>query len=250
MTLNPESRWFGNQPVEEDEKTRLVHGVFTNVAAKYDLMNDVMSGGLHRLWKRRFIKTVRPKAGQQCLDVAGGTGDIAFGLFEESCRKAHVTVCDLTPSMVEVGRDRAINKGIIKGIDWTVGNAEDLPFEDNSFDHYTIAFGLRNVTRIDNALHEAYRVLKPGGRFYCLEFSQPVVPMLEKIYDAYSFHIIPKMGQLIAQDKESYQYLVESIRQFPNQEKLKMRLQSAGFSKPAYTDFTFGIVALHQGLKA
>lgn len=249
MTLNPESTQFGEQTVTPDEKTKRVHGVFDSVADKYDIMNDLMSGGLHRLWKDAFIRRIRPKQHYKYLDVAGGTGDIAFRIRKRLGPKANITLCDLTPAMLEVGRDRAIDRGWINGFEWITGNAEDLPFPDNNFDIYTIAFGLRNVTHIDKALAEANRVLKPGGRFYCLEFSQVRNPVFSKIYDTYSYNLIPKIGKTIANDAESYQYLVESIRKFPPQKKLAARMENAGFSHVSYQNMTGGIVAIHQGTK-
>ncbi|MFK7839064.1 MAG: bifunctional demethylmenaquinone methyltransferase/2-methoxy-6-polyprenyl-1,4-benzoquinol methylase UbiE [Bdellovibrionales bacterium] len=246
---NPERTQFGEQTVTPEEKTNLVHGVFDSVAIKYDIMNDLMSGGLHRIWKDRLIRMIRPKPSQKFLDVAGGTGDIAFRLRRRLGPKANITICDLTPAMLEVGRDRAIDKGWIQSFDWVSGNAENLPFEDNEFDVYTIAFGLRNVTHIDNALNEAYRILKPGGKFFCLEFSQVENPTFAKAYDLYSFNAIPKIGKAITKDEESYQYLVESIRKFPNQRKLEKRLKEAGFNKTNFLNMSMGIVAIHSGIK-
>ena len=255
MTQNPEKTQFGTQTVTPEEKTNLVHGVFDSVANRYDIMNDLMSGGLHRVWKDRFIRMIRPKPNQRFLDVAGGTGDIAFKIRQKiqhpSASLQHpITICDLTPAMLEVGRDRAIDKGWLDDFEWITGNAEDLPFPDNHFDVYTIAFGLRNVTHIDKALGEAYRVLKPGGKFFCLEFSHVENPILSKAYDAYSFAAIPKIGKIITQDAESYQYLVESIRKMPTQRQLKSRISDAGFTQSKYTNMSAGIVAIHQGLKA
>ena len=247
---NPERTQFGEQTVTPEEKTNLVHGVFDSVATKYDIMNDLMSGGLHRLWKDRLIRMIRPRPNQKFLDVAGGTGDIAFRLKKRIGPKADITVCDLTAAMLEVGRDRATDKGWIDGFEWITGNAEDLPFPDNHFDIYTIAFGLRNVTHIDKALKEAHRVLKPGGKFYCLEFSHVEPPILSKAYDLYSFNVIPKVGKAVTNDEESYQYLVESIRKFPTARKLEARMQDAGFTKTNHTKMNAGIVAIHQGLKA
>jgi ubiquinone/menaquinone biosynthesis methyltransferase len=247
---NPERTQFGEQTVTPEEKTNLVHGVFDSVATKYDIMNDLMSGGLHRLWKDRLIRMIRPRPNQKFLDVAGGTGDIAFRLKKRIGPKANITVCDLTAAMLEVGRDRATDKGWIDGFEWITGNAEDLPFPDNHFDIYTIAFGLRNVTHIDKALKEAHRVLKPGGKFYCLEFSHVETPILSKAYDLYSFNVIPKVGKAVTNDEESYQYLVESIRKFPTARKLESRMQDAGFTKTNHTKMNAGIVAIHQGLKA
>lgn len=246
---NPESRWFGERPVEADEKTALVRGVFDSVAAKYDLMNDLMSGGLHRLWKDRFVRMIRPRAGLGYLDVAGGTGDIAFRIKKAAGPDARITLCDLNAEMLTVGRNRAIDRGWLNGFEWVTGNAESLPFPDDSMDVYTIAFGLRNVTRIDTALQEAYRVLRPGGRFYCMEFSQVEEPALAKIYDTYSYTVIPRIGQVVAKDRESYQYLVESIRKFPGREDLARRMHAAGLERARFTDFTFGVVAVHQGCK-
>lgn len=249
LTQNPESTQFGTRDVTPDEKTGLVRDVFDSVADQYDVMNDVMSGGVHRLWKNHLIRRIRPKAGLHYLDVAGGTGDIAFRIGEKVQNNAKITLCDLNWDMLRVGRDRAINKGQLNDYDWITGNAETLPLEDNSVDVYTIAFGLRNVTRIDDALAEAYRVLKPGGRFYCLEFSHVENPAFAALYDKFSFNIIPKMGELIAKDRESYQYLVESIRKFPTQENLRNRLSKAGFAKTSYENLTFGIAAIHFGFK-
>ena len=249
MTLNPEQNWFGRQKVQPQEKTRKVLGVFDSVADKYDLMNDIMSGGLHRLWKDRLIREIAPKPGQSFLDIAGGTGDIAFRLYKACGGDCHLTVSDINASMLAVGRKRAVDKGIVRNVAWEVADAANLPFEDNSFDVYTIAFGLRNVTLIDDALREAYRVLKPGGRFFCLEFSHVEEPLLARLYDAYSFGIIPQMGKLVAQDKDSYQYLVESIRAFPTQDELKTRLVEAGFDQAHHTNLTYGVVAIHEAWK-
>lgn len=246
---NPEQNWFGRQKVAPQEKTRKVLGVFDSVAEKYDLMNDLMSGGLHRLWKDTLIRHIRPKPGQAFLDMAGGTGDIAFRIYKETEGQAKITVSDINASMLKVGRKRGIDRGIVKNIEWKEANAAELPFADNSFDVYTIAFGLRNVTMIDNALREAWRVLKPGGRFFCLEFSHVTEPLLAKVYDAYSYGLIPKIGKFVAKDKESYQYLVESIRAFPKQDDLKQRLEDAGFDQAKYTNLTYGVVAIHEAWK-
>lgn len=246
---NPESRWFGEKQVEADEKTRLVRGVFDSVAEKYDIMNDLMSGGVHRLWKDRFVRMIRPRPGDHHLDVAGGTGDIAFRLRKAAGPGARITICDLDENMLGVGRDRAIDRGWLGDFDWVAGNAEALPLLSESVDVYTIAFGLRNVTRIDTALAEACRVLKPGGRFYCLEFSRVNEPFLAKIYDGYSYTVIPRIGQLVAKDRDSYQYLVESIRKFPSQPELLRRMQAAGFEKTRFCNLSFGVAAIHQGIK-
>ena len=312
MTSNPEKTQFGARDVTPVQKTQLVRGVFDSVADKYDLMNDVMSGGLHRLWKDQLIRQIRPRAGLDYLDVAGGTGDIAFRIksyIDRTSKHAHrldalqrkavaddrhkkthlnpsvstvanapsdgrethlnpsvstvanassdgrecktnITLLDLNQHMLAVGRDRAINKGWLDDFDWITGNAEDLPLPDESQDVYTIAFGLRNVTHIDTALKEAYRVLRPGGRFYCLEFSHVDEPFLGKLYDSYSYGLIPKMGKTIAQDEESYQYLVESIRKFPRQAALCARLEQAGFTRARARSLTFGVVAIHSAFKA
>ncbi len=251
-----ETTHFGFRTVDKDSKQGLVRDVFDSVAGKYDIMNDVMSGGLHRLWKDDMIRALRPEAGMTLLDVAGGTGDIAFRFLEAARKRgnpssgpAKVTVCDINAQMLEVGQDRAIDRGILKNIDWVCGNAEDLSFPDSSFDAYTIAFGIRNVTHIDKALTEAHRVLKPGGRFLCLEFSRVDMPLLDKIYDAYSFHLLPRLGGMITGDRQSYQYLVESIRQFPPQEKFKTMIEKAGFRRVTYRNMTGGVVALHSGWK-
>ncbi len=246
---NPEKEWFGEKHVTPAEKTGRVIGVFDSVADKYDLMNDLMSGGMHRLWKDRLVRMIRPRPAEKFLDVAGGTGDIAFRIRKKTGSGTPITVFDLNPNMLDVGRDRAIDKGWLDNFDWITGNAESLPFPDNSFDVYTIAFGLRNVTHIDTALSEAFRVLRPGGRFFCMEFSRVDSPLLSKAYDAWSFHVIPRMGKTIANDEESYQYLVESIRKFPSQRKLARRLQDAGFAAVRYENLSAGIVAIHKGTK-
>ena len=248
MTQNPESTQFGEQSVSPEEKTTLVRGVFDSVADNYDIMNDLMSGGLHRLWKDSFVRRIRPRNNQKFLDVAGGTGDIAFRI-KKKAPKADITVFDLNQNMLDVGRDRAIDKGWINDFEWVTGNAANLPFEDNSFDVYTIAFGLRNVTLIDEALREAARVLKPGGRFFCLEFSHVREPLLAKAYDLYSYNVIPKIGAAVAKDKDSYQYLVESIRKMPTQEQLVERMESSGLKNCSFSNLSAGIVAIHRGTK-
>ena len=243
----PESRWFGDQAVEPDEKTALVRGVFSSVATRYDLMNDLMSGGIHRLWKARLIAAIRPRPGERLLDVAGGTGDISVKFLAAAGQGAAATICDLSEEMIRVGRDRAIDRGRVAGLDFVVGNAESLPVADASVDVYTIAFGLRNVTRIDPALAEARRVLKPGGRFFCLEFSRVVLPVLRRLYDTYSYAAIPRLGALVAGDRDSYQYLVESIRKFPDQPTLAERMTAAGLSRAGWQNLTGGIAAIHTG---
>jgi len=235
---------FGFKTVREDDKVDMVRGVFDSVASKYDIMNDMMSMGVHRVWKNRLMARLRPSAGQKLLDVGGGTGDIAFKYLDRG--GDDVTVYDINHEMLAVGRDRAIDRGTLSGIQWMQGNAEELPFEDATFDAYTIAFCIRNVTHIDKALKEARRVLKPGGHFLCLEFSKVVQPGLSKIYDTYSFSILPKLGELIANDRESYQYLAESIRRFPDQETFKAMITDAGFDQVSYENLTGGVACIHS----
>lgn len=246
---NRESQWFGYEKVDPAEKTERVIGVFDSVADRYDLMNDLMSGGIHRLWKRKFVRMMRPDASKKLLDVAGGTGDISFRYREAAGKDAEITVFDLNAEMLRVGEARAIDRGYIKGFDWIEGNAEKLPFADSNFDLYSISFGLRNVTRIDDALSEAYRVLKPGGRFFCLEFSHVENKTLRRAYDAYSFHIIPKIGEIVTNDRNSYQYLAESIRQFPKPKDLASRIEAAGFDAASYKILSGGIACIHVGEK-
>ncbi|XP_033628051.1 2-methoxy-6-polyprenyl-1,4-benzoquinol methylase, mitochondrial-like [Asterias rubens] len=288
---------FGYETVLESEKTEKVYKVFKNVAESYDSMNDAMSLGIHRLWKDRFLQVLKPTPGTRLLDVAGGTGDIAFRFLDfvrnarlnsiptsgmPSSRHAEtsssessssfdgedaafrseeqeassgwredtrVTVCDINQSMLKVGRQRAEQRGLTEGISWVAGNAEELPIASESVDAYTIAFGIRNVTHVEEALSEAYRVLVPGGRFLCLEFSQVNNPVLRSLYDNYSFQVIPVLGQVIASDWKSYQYLVESIRQFPNQEDFSAMIREAGFSMVTHENLSFGIAAIHSGFK-
>lgn len=246
---NKESQWFGFEKVDPAEKTRRVIGVFSSVAERYDIMNDLMSGGIHRIWKNKFIRMMRPHARKKLLDVAGGTGDIAFRYRQKAGAESEITVFDLNPDMLKTGQNRAIDRGYLKGFEWVEGNAEKLPFDDRSFDLYSISFGLRNVTHIDDALAEAYRVLKPGGQFFCLEFSNVDNPALRRLYDAYSFKIIPKIGEIVADDRDSYQYLAESIRQFPNRRALARRLKNAGFEHVKAVPLTGGIAAIHTGTK-
>jgi demethylmenaquinone methyltransferase/2-methoxy-6-polyprenyl-1,4-benzoquinol methylase len=245
--------WFGDRPVDPEEKRTLVRGVFDSVAGRYDLMNDLMSGGVHRLWKQSMLDWLRPRAGQSLIDVAGGTGDIALRFLERLggpdqavASGSRAVVCDLTPKMLEVGRDRAIDRGILRGVTWIAGDAHALPFADRSFDAYTIAFGLRNVPDIDRALAEARRVLKPGGRFLCLEFSRVAVPLLARLYDAYSFAVVPLLGQVVTGDRDSYQYLVESIRRFPTAEALAARIAASGLAQVKVRALSGGIAALHS----
>ncbi|MGE6783404.1 bifunctional demethylmenaquinone methyltransferase/2-methoxy-6-polyprenyl-1,4-benzoquinol methylase UbiE [Ensifer adhaerens] len=242
---------FGFRNVGTGEKQPLVNDVFHKVAKRYDIMNDVMSAGLHRAWKDAMIAALNPprREGYRTLDVAGGTGDIAFRIIEASDRKAHSTVLDINGSMLAVGAERAEKKKLSANLDFVEANAEDLPFEANSFDAYTIAFGIRNVPRIDVALKEAYRVLKRGGRLLVLEFSEVEMPLLDRFYDAWSFNAIPKFGKLITGDEAPYQYLVESIRKFPNQKDFATMIKEAGFSRVSFTNYTGGIAALHSGWK-
>ena len=239
---------FGAREVREDDKAGLVHGVFTNVASKYDVMNDVMSVGIHRLWKDAMMDWLAPRAGQSLLDVAGGTGDIAFR-FLDRAGPASAVVLDMTESMLLEGRRRAEAIALADNLDWVTGDAMALPFEDKTFDVYTISFGIRNVTRVPDALSEAYRVLKPGGRLMVLEFSQLPNEGLQTLYDLYSYNVIPRMGQAIAGDRESYQYLVESIRRFPDQDTFADMIADAGFDMVKYRNLSMGIAALHSGWK-
>ncbi|CAH2295338.1 2-methoxy-6-polyprenyl-1,4-benzoquinol methylase, mitochondrial [Pelobates cultripes] len=274
---------FGFQTVSEEEKGERVYQVFENVARKYDLMNDSMSLGVHRLWKDWLIQYMNPTPGTKLLDVAGGTGDIAFRFVnyiraqkekmirhklkyqqnlswseisrayqqeeQGSLGGSRAVICDINKEMLKVGKQKSLTLGYSEGLSWVAGNAEELPFDDDKFDVYTIAFGIRNVTHIDQALQEAYRVLKPGGRFLCLEFSQVNNPLLARAYDLYSFQVIPVLGEIIAGDWKSYQYLVESIRRFPPQEEFKAMIEDAGFFKVKYHNLTSGIVAVHSGFK-
>jgi demethylmenaquinone methyltransferase / 2-methoxy-6-polyprenyl-1,4-benzoquinol methylase len=243
----PQSASFGYRDVPAADKAGLVRAVFESVAPRYDLMNDVMSAGVHRLWKNALVDVLNPRPGERLLDVAGGTGDIAFRIVKQQGEAADVTVCDVNPAMLAVGRNRAADRGLVRGLAWTTGDAEDLPFPDSSFDGYTIAFGLRNVTDIDKALREAYRVLKPGGRFYCLEFGKVTSRPVARLYDAYSERALPFFGRLLAKDAESYRYLHESIRRFPAQRELARRMRVAGFGNVAWRNMTMGVVALHSG---
>ncbi|KAI3372566.1 hypothetical protein L3Q82_023046 [Scortum barcoo] len=295
------STHFGFETVPETEKAKRVYKVFENVAQKYDIMNDAMSLGVHRLWKDMLLHVMHPQPGVQLLDVAGGTGDIAFRFLpgrstfvprkslrqkrravtprsqeerqkrratrsmqtpswqdiannystddEDLPQESKAVVCDINKEMLKVGKQKADSMGMSAGLSWVVGDAEELPFDDDQFDIYTVAFGIRNVTHIDQALQEALRVLKPGGRFMCLEFSKVTNPVLARLYDAYSFQIIPVLGEVIAGDWKSYQYLVESIRKFPDQEEFKRMIEDAGFYCVQYYNLTGGVVALHSGFK-
>ncbi|MDF2940829.1 MAG: bifunctional demethylmenaquinone methyltransferase/2-methoxy-6-polyprenyl,4-benzoquinol methylase [Gammaproteobacteria bacterium] len=244
----PHTTHFGFKEVPWAEKQKKVAEVFSSVANKYDVMNDVMSFGIHRLWKRYTISMSKVRPGQKVLDLAGGTGDLAMKFAELVGKDGLVVLADINSEMLNEGRKRLEDKGYVSQIKYSQVNAESLPFPNNYFDCITIAFGLRNVTDKDQALREMYRVLKPGGQALILEFSHPILP-IKPFYDTYSFHILPKMGKLIAQDEESYRYLAESIRKHPDQDTLKDMMKNAGFDEADYTNLTGGIVALHKGLK-
>jgi demethylmenaquinone methyltransferase/2-methoxy-6-polyprenyl-1,4-benzoquinol methylase len=248
MAQDEKTTHFGNQTVAEGDKSGLVQGVFTSVASKYDVMNDLMSGGVHRLWKDAMMDWLAPRAGQRLLDVAGGTGDIAFR-FLRRAPSASAVVCDLTESMLQAGQTRAEAESMAHQLEWCVGDAMALPFANNSFDVYTISFGIRNVTRVADALSEAYRVLRPGGRLMVLEFSQLPNPAMQWAYDRYSYNVIPTMGKVVTGDRDSYQYLVESIRKFPDQETFATMIKTAGFDQVKYRNLTMGVAALHSGWK-
>jgi demethylmenaquinone methyltransferase/2-methoxy-6-polyprenyl-1,4-benzoquinol methylase len=248
--MTDQNTHFGFQSVPLEEKQGRVNEVFHSVANRYDLMNDLMSAGLHRVWKSALVNMVRPPRDRpfRHLDVAGGTGDVAFRILEAGGPQTHVTVLDINGEMLKVGRERA-GRQYEGRVEFVEANAEELPLEPKSFDAYTIAFGIRNVPRIDAALREAHRVLKPGGRFLCLEFSKVDVPGLDKIYDAYSFNVIPRLGQMVTGDAESYQYLVESIRRFPTPAAFARMIEEAGFRRVTYRSMTAGVVNIHSGWK-
>ena len=237
---------FGYETVDPDEKTRRVGAVFSGVARKYDVMNDAMSGGMHRLWKNTFVRRVKPQPGEAVLDMAGGTGDIAFRM---AARGAEVTVADINQEMLDVGVERALERGLT-GLVWSRQNAETLTYPERTFDTYTIAFGIRNVTHIDKALAEAHRVLKFGGRFFCLEFSTTEWPGFKDAYDFYSHKLVPRLGQAIAGDAESYRYLIESIRRFPTMPQFEAMIREAGFVRTRVEPIMGGLVAIHSGWKA
>lgn len=241
---NQETTHFGFETVAENAKAGLVKGVFDSVANRYDLMNDLMSGGLHRLWKDAMINWLRPRAGHTVLDVGGGTGDIAFRILKAG--GGPVTVCDINAEMLGVGQDRALDRGIINGIEWVEGDAENLPFNDQSFDAVVTAFCIRNTTHPETVLAEARRVLRPGGRFLCLEFSSVPSPILAKLYDVYSFKVLPEIGARVAGDRDAYQYLAESIRRFPDANTFAGMIAAAGLRPVKVRAMTGGVVALHS----
>lgn len=241
----PDQVNFGDELVSPEEKTRRVGAVFSSVARRYDIMNDLMSAGMHRLWKDRFVNRVKPRPGETILDMAGGTGDVAFRM---AGRGAHVTVSDINADMLEVGKERAKQRGLT-GLEWKVENAERLSFPNATFDAYTIVFGIRNVTDIPAALREAHRVLKRGGRFYCMEFSSSDWPGFANLYEAWASNVIPRIGKAVADDEASYRYLVESIRRFPRPEAFKRMIAEAGFVRAAAEPMLGGLVTIHSGWK-
>jgi demethylmenaquinone methyltransferase / 2-methoxy-6-polyprenyl-1,4-benzoquinol methylase len=241
----PDTVSFGYEEVAPEEKTRRVGAVFSNVARRYDIMNDAMSAGMHRLWKDRFVRRVKPRAGEDILDMAGGTGDVAFRL---AAAGARVTVADINPEMLEVGIERARARGL-DGLVWSEANAETLAWPARFFDAYTIAFGIRNVTDIPAALREAHRVLRRGGRFYCLEFSTTLWPGFAEAYDFYSHRIVPQVGRIVADDEDSYRYLIESIRRFPDMSSFERMIGEAGFVQTRVEPMLGGLVAIHSGWK-
>ena len=243
---------FGFKEVDRDQKSNLVKNIFSNVAKKYDLMNDLMSAGTHRLWKNNMINCIDFFDNIKIIDVAGGTGDIAFRIAKKAQEKSlnyQIEVVDINPQMLEVGRSRAVDMNLFSHLNFVENDGENLKFADESFDVFTIAFGIRNFTNIDKGLREAHRVLKKGGKFICLEFSKVEDIFLQKIYDTYSFKIIPKIGEVILKDQDSYQYLVESIRKFPDQKSFTKLIENAGFSRVGYQNLTFGACAIHWGFK-
>ncbi len=246
---DPGTADFGYKEVPADQKAQHVRAVFDSVAGKYDLMNDLMSAGVHRLWKRYALGQTGLRQGMSALDVAGGTGDLAAGMAEQVGDKGLVVLSDINAAMLEVGRDRLLDRGILRNVQFSLANAECLPFADETFDCVTIGFGLRNVTDKPAAIASMRRVLKPGGRLLVLEFSKPVFPGLKPLYDAYSFSVLPWLGRRVAGDSDSYQYLAESIRRFPDQEKLKTMMEDAGLEDCRYNNLSGGIVALHKGFR-
>lgn len=246
---DPQTTDFGYEKVPRSDKARRVRGVFDSVAGNYDLMNDLMSGGVHRLWKHFTLGLANLRPGQRALDVAGGTGDLAAGMARQVGDKGLVVLTDINAAMLDRGRDRLINDGFVRNLDFAQTNAERLPFANNTFDCVTIGFGLRNVTDKQTALASMHRVLKPGGQLLVLEFSHPAVPLLKPLYDAYSFHVLPLLGKYVAKDEASYRYLAESIRMHPDQERLLAMMKDAGLEGCRYHNLTGGIVAVHRGYK-
>jgi demethylmenaquinone methyltransferase/2-methoxy-6-polyprenyl-1,4-benzoquinol methylase len=241
---------FGFRRVPEGQKAPLIRAVFESVAERYDLMNDLMSAGIHRWWKSEMVALLKPRPGQRLLDVAGGTGDIALRalphLTQSEAAEGGAVICDVSEAMLAIGRARALDQGILTGIEWLCADAERLPLADRSVDLYTIGFGLRNVTHIEEALAEARRVLKPGGRFLCLEFTPEITPFLQPLYDLYSFQIVPLLGQVVTGDRDAYAYLVESIRRFPRQSELAEMISRAGLDQVKFRNLTGGVAALHS----
>ena len=240
---------FGFSRVKSKDKSNLVKKIFENVSGRYDLMNDFMSLGIHRVWKKSMLDWLAPRRGQSLIDVAGGTGDIAFNFIKRAKTGANATILDLTESMIIEGKKKTIDLPEESQINWVCGDAMRMPFNNSTFDVYTISFGIRNVTNISKTLSEAYRVLRPGGRIMILEFSKIENQTLNKIYDAFSFNVVPRLGKIFANDSESYQYLIESIRKFPSQEKLASLVMEAGFRQVKYRNLTQGVVAIHSGWK-
>ena len=255
MTDNSNKTHCGFKTVDRDQKSSLVKEIFSGVAKKYDIMNDLMSAGVHRIWKNKMVEEISFNNGDEitkCIDVAGGTGDVAFRIAkkaQEKSAKCEIDVVDINQEMLDVGKERAIDKNLFSNLNFTCCDCEKLSFEDNCFDYFTIAFGIRNYTNIDQGLKEANRVLKKGGKFICLEFSKVNDYFLQKIYDAYSFNVIPKIGEIVTKDRDSYQYLVESIRKFPSQDKFKKMIEDEGFEAVSYQNLSFGAAAIHVGIK-
>ncbi len=245
----PSTTHFGFTDIPFHEKVGRVREVFDSVADKYDLMNDLMSFGVHRLWKQFAVRRLRINPGDRLLDVAGGTGDLARLMHPRLEGRGDVTIYDINANMLDTGREKLTNQGMVAGVEWVQGNAEELPFPDNTFHTVTIGFGIRNVTQIDAAFREMVRVMRPGGQFLCLEFSKLAVPMLQPVYDTYSFKILPEIGHYVTQDRDSYQYLVESIRRFPEQEELKSMLEECGLHGVRFHNLSLGVAAIHFGRK-
>nr|CRH07351.1 Ubiquinone/menaquinone biosynthesis methyltransferase ubiE [Candidatus Magnetococcus massalia] len=249
MSSDQQTTHFGFKDIPTGEKVHKVREVFDSVASSYDLMNDLMSAGVHRLWKRQAITKLKMQPGYHALDLAGGTGDLALLMMKAMNRDGRVTICDINYAMMDNGRQRLTNEGWLDGMEWVQGDAQELAYPTHTFDVVTMGFGIRNVTNIPQALSEIHRVLKPGGKIMVLEFSQVAIPALRPFYDLYSFRILPEIGQIVAKDRDSYQYLVESIRKFPDQEKFKAMIEEAGFFKTRYENLSGGIAAIHLGHK-